>query len=72
MIATKEGETTFLCLVLAGGTIAVAQTGSKNIVHDAEYYILEVQNGKKWAVEDGVLDNKHFGNRPGTVGLLFR
>ncbi|RLD25276.1 MAG: sulfatase, partial [Bacteroidetes bacterium] len=28
------------------------------IVHDAEYYILEVQNGKRWAVEDGELDKK--------------
>ena len=28
------------------------------IVHDAEYYILEAQNGKVWAVEDGELDKK--------------
>jgi arylsulfatase len=27
-------------------------------VHDAEYYILEAQNGKVWAVEDGKLDKK--------------
>jgi arylsulfatase len=34
--------------------------GQKNsgIVHDAEYYILEAQNGKVWAVEDGELDKK--------------
>ena len=28
------------------------------IVHDAEYYILEAQNGKVWEVEDGQLDKK--------------
>ena len=31
---------------------------AKDIVHDAEYYILEAQNGKVWAVEDGKLDRK--------------
>jgi arylsulfatase len=31
---------------------------AKQIVHDAEYYILEAQNGKVWAVEDGQLDAK--------------
>ena len=31
---------------------------STPIVHDAEYYILEAQNGKAWAVEDGELDKK--------------
>ena len=29
------------------------------IIHDAEYYILEAQNGKVWAVEDGKLDQKN-------------
>ena len=28
------------------------------IVHDAEYYILEAQNGQKWAVEDEGIDAK--------------
>jgi len=31
---------------------------AKPIVHDAEYYILEAQNGKVWEVEDGQLDQK--------------
>ena len=35
---------------------ASAQSGQ--IVHDAEYYILEAQNGKVWAVEEGELDKK--------------
>jgi len=28
------------------------------IVHDAEYYILEAQNGEKWAADDKALDKK--------------
>ena len=31
---------------------------AKEIVHDAEYYILEAQNGEKWAKEDKTLDKK--------------
>ena len=31
---------------------------SGSIIHDAEYYILEAQNGKVWEVEDGQLDKK--------------
>jgi arylsulfatase len=45
------------------GTVAltlgarVVEAKSK-IVHDAEYYILEAQNGEKWAAEDKELDKK--------------
>ncbi len=28
------------------------------LVHDAEYYILEAQNGEKWAADDKVIDKK--------------
>ncbi|GAG99132.1 unnamed protein product, partial [marine sediment metagenome] len=44
---------TSLSVVLLGG-IAKAQVDG--IVHDAEYYILEAQNGKHWAAEDKSLD----------------
>jgi len=30
----------------------------KEIIHDAEYYVLEAQHGKKWAAEDKELDKK--------------
>jgi arylsulfatase A-like enzyme len=30
----------------------------EQIIHDAEYYIIEAQNGEAWAVEDGKLDTK--------------
>ena len=34
-----------------------AQSGS-DIVHDAEYYILEAQHAEEWAAEDRTLDKK--------------
>ncbi len=45
-----------LVAVLAVAAITTAQ--AKEIVHDAEYYILEAQNGEKWAAEDKGLDKK--------------
>ncbi len=32
--------------------------GQQKIIHDAEYYILEAQNGERWAAEDKSLDEK--------------
>ncbi len=46
-----------LGLLVAAPTLASAQSRG-TIVHDAEYYILEAQNGKAWAVEDTELDQK--------------
>ena len=37
---------------------ASLSVAAEKIIHDAEYYILEAQNGKVWAVEDGELDKK--------------
>ena len=36
---------------------AIAQEG-KQIVHDAEFYVLKAQNGKKWAAEDKSIGQK--------------
>ena len=44
-----------LAFFLSGNALA---KGPAKIVHDAEYYILEAQNGKKWAAEDKELDKK--------------
>ena len=44
-------------MLIVGAGSAWAQTNTK-IVHDAEYYIMEAQNGDVWAVEDGELDQK--------------
>jgi arylsulfatase len=35
-----------------------AQSIAKDIVHDAEYYILKAQNGPRWAAEDKKLDRR--------------
>ncbi len=43
-----------VCGVLALGPAAYAA----DIVHDAEYYILEAQNGEKWAAEDKLVDQE--------------
>jgi arylsulfatase len=43
-----------LALVIFGASIA----GAADIIHDAEYYIIEAQNGEQWAVEDSELDKK--------------
>ena len=50
---------------------------SKDIVHDAEYYILEAQNGERWAAEDQELDEKlaalqeKYGRPPNIVYILW-
>jgi arylsulfatase len=50
---------TILLLMIGTFLVPGAQVvQGADIVHDAEYYILEAQNGKKWAVEDGQLDKK--------------
>jgi len=44
---------TFLVLFAAN-----SQAATDNIVHDTEYYILEAQNGEKWAKDDELIDAK--------------
>jgi len=43
-----------VCSVVAFGQVAYAA----DIVHDSEYYILEAQNGEKWAADDKSVDQK--------------
>jgi len=53
---------------------AVAQEA---IVHDAEYYILDAQNGERWAVEDEALDarlaelRERYGAPPNIIHFMF-
>lgn len=47
--------TTLLTLL---GLMAAGVALANDIVHDAEYYILEAQNGERWDAEDGELDAK--------------
>ena len=46
-------------IVMAAGLLAPAVARAQSapqIVHDAEYYILEAQNRQVWAAEDAALD----------------
>ena len=57
--------------------LAVAQTGGTGIVHDAEYYVLEAQNGKRWEAEDQELSarlaelKKKHGTPPNIVHIMW-
>jgi len=44
------------CIALA--LVCAIQASAKEIIHDAEHYLLEAQHGEKWAAEDAVLDAK--------------
>lgn len=63
-----------LLTVLALGS---ASAQAADIIHDAEYYILEAQNGEVWAVEDGKLDEKiaelreKFGRPPNLIHYMW-
>jgi len=57
-------------------TAGVSQAPAQ-IVHDAEYYILEAQHGEKWAAEDKALDAKlaelrqKYGRPPNIVHIMW-
>jgi arylsulfatase len=53
---TKNLIRSLAAILLLGG-LAVTATANE-IVHDAEYYVLEAQNGEKWAAEDKSLEQK--------------
>ena len=55
-----------LVAALSSGA-ASAQEG-KQIVHDAEYYILEAQNSGRWRAEDAALDKRLAAFRDGNGG----
>ena len=64
-------------LVVISGMTCTQTTSAQDIVHDAEYYILEAQNGERWANEDAGLDEKlaelrkKHGQPPNIVYLLW-
>ncbi len=45
-------------IVAAGFTLPGTAQGAGKIVHDSEYYILEAQNGERWANDDKAIDKK--------------
>lgn len=46
------------CFGLGFGSAGSAAVASDEIIHDAEYYVLDAQHGDKWAAEDKDLDAK--------------
>jgi hypothetical protein len=51
-------RTTFKLLLVAALSMSGAFASAKGIVHDAEYYVLEKQNGEQWSLEDKDLDKR--------------
>ena len=55
----------------------IGVTQAASVVHDAEYYILEAQNGQKWAAEDKELDKrlaaleKKYGTPPNIIHIMW-
>lgn len=67
-----------LTVALAAVLLSSLATGhAADIVHDAEYYVLEAQNGRKWAAEDADLQTrlaelrKKFGTPPNIVHIMW-
>ena len=58
MLKSLLKQTTFCLLLAASSSVAFAQPEGSEIVHDAEYYILEAQNGERWDGEDAAIDAK--------------
>ncbi len=63
-----------ICTLLLSLQFVFAQD---KIVHDAEYYVIEAQNGDKWAAEDKALDKrlaelkKKYGKAPNLIYILW-
>lgn len=64
-----------ILITFAGG--AAQAVAEDEIIHDAEYYVLEAQNGERWAAEDKTLDaklaamKKKYGRPPNIVYILW-
>jgi arylsulfatase len=58
-------------------SVAWAQANERRIVHDAEYYILDAQNGAKWAAEDREINarlaelRKKHGRPPNLIHIMW-
>lgn len=46
------------CLAVCATVLFPLSASAKDIVHDAEYYILKAQHGDKWAAQDKEIDKK--------------
>ena len=63
--------------MVMGAVLASGWTATAQIVHDAEYYILEAQNGTRWAAEDRALDARlaelraKYGTPPNIIHVMW-
>ncbi len=71
----KFNTVTLVTLVVAA--FSAAQASAKDIIHDAEHYILAAQHGERWAVEDkeiaaklAALRKKH-GTPPNIIHIMW-
>ena len=70
-VFTTLGLIPALVIALAGPALA------KDIVHDAEYYVLEAQHGEKWAANDKALAKKlaalkkKYGRPPNLIHIMW-
>lgn len=64
-------------LLMVAFFVGVGGLNAKEIIHDAEFLILEKQHGEKWAKEDATLDKKlaelkkKFGKSPNIIHLMW-
>ena len=47
-----------MAAILTVCLIPAVSVAADKIIHDAEYYIIEAQNGEKWAADDKLVDEK--------------
>ena len=71
-------RTLLACVSLAFlATHASVEAAEQDIVHDAEYYVLEAQNGERWAAEDAELEKRlaelreKYGTPPNIVHIMW-
>lgn len=75
--ADKTADKTAQTAPVKPAVVAKTAIAKGKIIHDAEYYILEAQNGKRWAVEDGQLDKtlselrKKYGTPPNIIHVMW-
>src|SRR5271169_1092819 len=79
----KQGwmRTTWIAALIFGcltaNPIAAAQSAKPGVVHDSEYYILEMQHGEQWAAEDQDINRKlaelrkKYGTPPNIIHIMW-
>jgi arylsulfatase len=76
IIRTSYSSLVILTIFAIAFSTATAMAANQ-IVHDAEYYILEAQNAEKWATEDKELDKKlselqeKYGRPPNIIHIIW-